>query len=90
MANIALWLFALVIPLARQALIALGIGMVTYTGLELILSQIQNAVITSIGGLTGAAAQLAALLGFQTAVGIILAAISTKLAMATLKKWSLK
>lgn len=85
--NFAAFLLAAALPLARRVFLALGLSVVTYTGLQLILDQISDYVITSIGGLSGAAVQLAALFGFQQLVGIILAAIATKLAMTQLTVW---
>jgi hypothetical protein len=85
--NFAAFLLAAALPLARRVFIALGLSVVTYVGLSVILDQITNYVISSIGGLAAAGAQLAALFGFQQMVGIILAAITTKLAMTQLTAW---
>lgn len=81
------WLMAAVTPLVRRVLIALGIGLVTYTGLDMVLTNVQASVIASIGGMTGASAQVAAILGFQQSVGIILGALATRLALTQLTKW---
>lgn len=85
--NFAAFLLAAALPLARRVFLALGLSVVTYTGLTIILNQITDYVISSIGGLAAAGAQLAALFGFQQMVGIILAAITTKLAMTQLTAW---
>lgn len=85
--NIAAYLMLLVLPLARKAFIGLGLSVVTYIGLDLILSQLQAYIVSSLGGMVGAAAQLAALFGFQESIGIIFAAITTKFAMAQLTHW---
>lgn len=85
--TIGVWLIGLVTPLVRRVLVALGIGLVTYTGLDYILSQVQSLVIASMGGMTGASAQVAAILGFQQSVGIILGALSARLALTQLTKW---
>lgn len=84
----AVFLLAMVLPIAKRVLVALGISIVTYTGLSLVLSNLQSYVISSIGGMTGAASQVAAMLGFQESVGIILAAVATKFAMAQLTHWA--
>jgi hypothetical protein len=86
--NFATFLLAAALPLARRVFLALGLSVVTYTGLSLILDQITQYIITSMGGLAAAGAQLASLIGFQEVTGIILAAIATKLAMAQLTVWS--
>ncbi|WP_018076747.1 DUF2523 family protein [Thiobacillus denitrificans] len=88
MANFFAFLLASALPLARRVFVALGLSVVTYTGLSLILQQITDHIISSVGGLAAAGAQLAALFGFQQLVGIILAAITTKLAMTQLTAWS--
>lgn len=88
MGNFFAFLLAAALPLARKAFVALGLSVVTYTGLSLILDQVTSYVIASVGGLAAAGAQLAALYGFQEMVGIILAAVTTKLAMAQLTVWS--
>jgi len=44
---IAAFLLGLITPLIRRALIALGIGLVTYAGVDFILSGIQSQVIAS-------------------------------------------
>lgn len=88
MGNLAAWLLGLVVPIARKALVALGIGTVTYAGMDLIMDQIQSAVINSIGGMPAAAAKVAAIFGFQQSVGILLAAITTRMAMTQLTKWT--
>lgn len=85
--NFAAFLLGLALPLARKVFIALGLSVVTYTGLSLVLNQITGYVVTSIGGMPAAGAQLAALFGFQQMVGIILAAITTRLAMTQLTAW---
>lgn len=88
MANFFVFLLAAAMPLAKRVFVALGLSVVTYTGLSYILNQITDYVVSSVGGLAAAGAQLAALFGFQQMVGIILAAIATKLAMAQLTAWS--
>lgn len=81
------FLLAAVVPLAKKIFVALGLSIVTYTGLSLILEQITGYIVSSIGGLPAAGAQLAALFGFHQMVGIILAAITTRLAMTQLTAW---
>lgn len=84
---IAAWLMTMVLPIVKKVMIALGISVVTYVGLSAVMTQIQNSIIASLGGMTGAAAQLAAMFGFHESVGIILAAVTTKFSMAQLTKW---
>jgi cyanate permease len=85
---LAAFLLAMALPIAKKVFIALGLGIVTFTGLSLILNQLQSYIITSIGGVTADAAQVAALFGFHQSVGILLAAITTKFAMASFTRWT--
>lgn len=80
-------LVSLASPIAKKVFLALGLSVVTYTGLSLILNQIQVAITTSLGGMAGNASQLLALFGFYESTGIILAAVTTRLAMTQLTQW---
>lgn len=80
-------LFGLAAPLASRIFLALGLSVVTYTGLNLILSGIVSYMQGALSGLPVKTLQIASLFGFPEAVGIILAAITTKLAMAQLTRW---
>jgi len=84
---LGVWLMSMVTPIVRRVLIGLGIGLVTYTGMSGILSVLQQSIVTSMGGMTGAAAQVAAILGFHDFVGIILGAITTRMTITQLTKW---
>ena len=85
--NFVAMLLALAAPLASRVFIALGLSVVTYTGLSLILAGMVSYFESAFTGLPVKSLQLASLLGFPQAVGIILAAITTKLAMTQLTRW---
>lgn len=85
--NFVALLLGLAAPLVSRVFIALGISIVTYAGLSLILDQITTAITNNMAGIVGKTVQIAAILGFQQAVGIILAAIATKVAMTQLTAW---
>lgn len=87
MANLAVWLLALVTPVVRRVLIALGIGLVTYTGLDYALNGLRDAVINSLGGIPADVSGIAATLGIYESVSIALGAIATRLALTQLTKW---
>jgi Protein of unknown function (DUF2523) len=85
--NWASFLMGLATPIARRVVIALGLGVVTYTGVDLavsgLLSQAKSAWS---GGLTGSVAQLVAMAGVNTALGIICGGIVGRVTMLTLKR----
>lgn len=80
-------LLGLAAPLASRIFVALGLSIVTYTGLNLILAGIVSYLEGALTGLPVKTLQIASLFGFPEAVGIILAAITTKLAMSQLTQW---
>jgi len=81
-----LWAFlaAAVWPLAKKVLASLGIGFLTYEGLTAIGSQVQSAVISSWGSIGGATIQILNLAGATSAVGILLSAITAKVALVAI------
>jgi len=84
----ALWAFlaAAVVPLAKKLLFALGIGWVTYEGLNLIGSQIQNAVLAQWGAIGAVPLNILNMSGASTAVGILLGAITAKIALVAVAR----
>lgn len=84
------WLMALIGPLGKQLLVALGIGVVTYAGVDIaVSSMLANARAAWAGGPGGAAAQLIAMAGVNTALGIIAGGITGRVTMLALKKFAL-
>lgn len=81
MLNIAVWLFAIIVPLVKKVLAALGIGIISYGALTVLFSQVQSSVISSYGAMGTATLQILALGGVTQSVGIILSAISVRVAM---------
>ena len=88
--SVSSWLFSMVTPLAKQALVAVGIGTVTYTGVTLALNQLIDSVRSSLGGLTGDVASIVAMGGGFMAMSIIAGALTSSVALATLKKLALR
>lgn len=81
------WIFALVAGLsrfipwfARIGLTSLGVGVVTYTGLDALFDLVIDRVNSQIGGLPADLAALADYMGVFTAVQIITSAVSVRLA----------
>ena len=74
-------------PIARRVLIALGVGVVTYAGVDLAVGSLLSQAKAAWGsGLTGSVAQLVAMAGINTALGIICGGIVGRVTMLTLKR----
>jgi hypothetical protein len=82
--NWGTFLIALAGPIVKRALLALGIGWITYKGLDVLLQNVIGAIQQNFGAFSGQAAQIFWLSGFGTAVGIILGAIAARLSMMVL------
>lgn len=80
------FLSASVGALARKVLVALGLGTITYTGLQAAFNAVQAQIISNYGAMTGASMQLADLAGVGQSIGIILGAMTARVGMAALSK----
>lgn len=72
--------------LAKRALVALGLGTITYTGLQAAFNAAQTQVINNYGQMTGASLQLTDLAGVGQVIGIILGALAARVGIALLSK----
>ena len=86
MGSLTVWLLALATPLVKRVLIALGIGVITYAGIDTAFSLVTSQIQSNLGGITGDLANLIALSGTYESIGIILAAISARLSFAAVSK----
>lgn len=75
------WLMLAVWPLARHVLVSLGIGWVTYEGLGVLMSGLQNSVLQAWGNVSGEILSILTLSGFAEALGITLGALSARVAL---------
>lgn len=80
------FLLSLAGPILKRALIALGIGWVTYQGLDVLLSALIGSVQSNFSAFSGSAAQIVWLAGFGQAIGIVLGAITARMSMMILSK----
>lgn len=80
------WLLALAWPIAKKVLVALGIGVITYGGLQAVGSQITNAVLSSWGAVGGYTLNILSLAGIPDCIGIILGAINARIAIIAVGK----
>ena len=78
--------FALVAGLARYVLSAVGVGIVTYVGVNALLSQATQMIKSSLGS-TGDVAGFAGLMGIDVAISLILSGYSIRLTLSTLKRF---
>jgi|GEM_PF-1324749 len=86
MGNFAVFLLGLVTPLVRKALVALGLGVVSYAGLTIVANQVRDAVISNYGAISGSVLDLLNLLGAGQALGIILGGIVARAAFAAISR----
>ncbi|MBU9542948.1 DUF2523 domain-containing protein [Burkholderia ubonensis] len=87
------FLLGLVQPIIVQALIALGVGVVTVTGIDVALNQAMQWLTTAVGGLGSDVANVLAMLGIFQGIGYIGGALSARVAMAgvsSFKKFFIK
>lgn len=88
MSSFGLYLASVSVPIAQRVLTGLGIGVVTYIGLDAVMTQIQNGVIGNWGSIGLIGSQLLGLAGVPQAVGIILGSFAARFSMMQLKALS--
>lgn len=84
----ATFLAAAVGPLAKKILFALGIGTVTYTGLQAAFDAASDQVAAHYGAMSGGSLAIADLAGVGQSIGIILGALSARLGMIVLARFA--
>lgn len=79
-----LWSFlgTVVGPLVMKVLKALGIGAISYVGINAVLDQAKDAILSNMAGLPADVASLMGLFKFDVAINITLAAVSTRFLLA--------
>lgn len=80
------FLSASVGSLAKKALLALGLGTVTYAGLQAAFDAAKTQVINSYGLMPANALAIADLAGVGQAIGIMLGAMAARVGMVALSK----
>jgi hypothetical protein len=81
------FLMALAGPLARQVLISLGIGLVTFVGLDAAVTAALSAAKSNLGQMPAAAAAILARGGVFTAMSVIAGGITARMSMMVLKQF---
>lgn len=69
-------------PLAKRALVGLGVGVISYGAAKAIIDQVSSSIQSSMAGIGADVYALLALAGFVDAVSICLAAVTTAAALA--------
>lgn len=75
---------AVVGPLVKSALRILGIGVVSYVGTNIVITQAKNAILARFGALDSPVQQLLGLAQIDVAINIYFAAIITRLVISGL------
>ena len=91
--SLAEWLLSLAGPLIVRALIALGVGVLTVSGIDLALNQAMSWVSTSVGNVPSDLLNVLALGGVFNALSYVGGAMSARVAMAgasSVKRWFIK
>jgi len=86
MGGLAGFLMALIGPLVRQALVAIGIGLITFVGLDTAVTSALSAAKSTLGQLPAAAMAICARGGMFTAMSIIAGGITARMSMMVLKR----
>ncbi|MFS8934741.1 DUF2523 family protein [Cupriavidus taiwanensis] len=81
------FLMALAGPLARQVLLSLGIGLITFVGVDAAVGAALAAAKSSLGQTSGAVAAILARGGIFTAMSIIAGGITARIAFMQLKQF---
>lgn len=82
-------LLAVGAPLVKRVLIALGVGIITYTASTAVLDVINGMLQNQVSSMPAVVFQICSLYGFQDFLGILLGAHTTSLTMSTVKKFGL-
>jgi hypothetical protein len=84
--NFSQLLLALAGPIAKKVMAALGLGVLTYAAVQAAFSAAQNALLASYGQISADIVGPLNMAGFGQAVGIILGALSARLALQAVSK----
>lgn len=85
----AAWVLALVAPIAKKVMVALGIGILTITGFDMAITQITTMINQSIGGTTSDILGIATMMGIPDAIGIMLGGITSGATLMAVKRFNI-
>lgn len=84
--NLVTWIMSLAGPLARQALVSLGFGIVSYVGISAAVTAALASAQAAWAGSAGDIAGFMGLAGANTALGIIAGGITARVSLMVTKK----
>lgn len=87
MASFGVYLDSIALPIVQKVLVGLGFGTVTYIGVSALFTSMQSTLVGHYNTLPSQVAALFYLAGFNTSIGMVLAAWSTYASMLVLKKF---
>ncbi|MGQ2966775.1 DUF2523 family protein [Methylophilus sp.] len=82
----AAWVLALVAPIAKRVMVALGIGIITVTGFDMAIGQLTTMINQSIGGTTSDILGIATMMGIPESIGIMLGGITSAASLMVVKR----
>lgn len=82
------FLSSIVGPLVAKVLTALGIGLVTYTGITLVMDQARDAIVSNMSATGAAYVAIFGLAKVDVAVNIMLGAVAARAALSGIDKAS--
>ncbi len=89
MSTLGAFLTAAAGPIAKKVLTSLGIGVVSFVGLQALLSELLGFAKDAWGGMPAIAAAYMAIGGANTAISIIAGALITRVSLVALRKLDL-
>ena len=81
------WLLAIAGPVAKRVMVSLGIGVVTYVGMDAALSSALGAARGAWGGMGADVAAFVAMAGVNTACSILAGALTARVALEAVKRF---
>jgi len=80
---------AFIVGMVRLVMTAVGVGIVSYFGFDLLLTEVYGYVGSAFGSIGGPLGGLVGLAGIDTAVNLILSGLSVRFSLLALKKFQL-
>lgn len=85
---LAQFLLMIAIPIVKYVLRAIGFGFVTYVGINMIIDQAKNYIISEIGGAGSTILSILGLMKIDVAINLMLAAVTTRFILSGFDKAS--
>lgn len=87
MASFGVYLDSVALPIVQKVLVGLGFGAVSYVGLQAGFNSLETMFQSNMTSIPSGMAALLYLGGFNQGAGLVLAALTSRLAMTALKKF---